>query len=184
VIVSFAREPNGGLVVLPGTPFEHRDLIAPRGRSRRARRRRANRHPGLSAPCRPASSWRRRNAARTRQVYSPGCCGYPKLTGFIKRIPTCCGHPCYIHSRGTAKQAEVLSGVKQTATKSRSRAAASGSTQQGRTTWQTGHITRQSRFFRIGVAITAQSQSSMDGPSRKYARAELLNAEEIRRGSP
>jgi putative ABC transport system substrate-binding protein len=27
VIVSFAREPNGGLVVLPGTPFEHRDLV-------------------------------------------------------------------------------------------------------------------------------------------------------------
>jgi len=27
VIVSFAREPNGGLVVLPGTPNEHRDLV-------------------------------------------------------------------------------------------------------------------------------------------------------------
>jgi putative tryptophan/tyrosine transport system substrate-binding protein len=27
VIVSFAREPNGGLVVLPGTPIEHRDLV-------------------------------------------------------------------------------------------------------------------------------------------------------------
>jgi putative ABC transport system substrate-binding protein len=27
VIESFAREPNGGLVVLPGTPFEHRDLV-------------------------------------------------------------------------------------------------------------------------------------------------------------
>jgi len=27
VIVSFAHEPNGGLVVLPGTPIEHRDLV-------------------------------------------------------------------------------------------------------------------------------------------------------------
>ena len=27
VIVSFAREPNGGLVVLSGTPIEHRDLV-------------------------------------------------------------------------------------------------------------------------------------------------------------
>jgi ABC-type uncharacterized transport system substrate-binding protein len=27
VIVSFAREPNGGLVVLPGTPIEPRDLV-------------------------------------------------------------------------------------------------------------------------------------------------------------
>jgi putative tryptophan/tyrosine transport system substrate-binding protein len=27
VIASFAREPNGGLVVLPGTPIEHRDLV-------------------------------------------------------------------------------------------------------------------------------------------------------------
>jgi putative tryptophan/tyrosine transport system substrate-binding protein len=27
VIESFAREPNGALVVLPGTPFEHRDLV-------------------------------------------------------------------------------------------------------------------------------------------------------------
>jgi ABC-type uncharacterized transport system substrate-binding protein len=27
VIESFAREPNGGLVVLPGTPIEHRDLV-------------------------------------------------------------------------------------------------------------------------------------------------------------
>jgi putative ABC transport system substrate-binding protein len=27
VMESFAREPNGGLVVLPGTPYEHRDLV-------------------------------------------------------------------------------------------------------------------------------------------------------------
>src|SRR5262249_37938426 len=27
VIESIAREPNGGLVVLPGTPIEHRDLV-------------------------------------------------------------------------------------------------------------------------------------------------------------
>jgi putative ABC transport system substrate-binding protein len=27
VIVSFAREPNGGLVVLPGTPIDYRDLV-------------------------------------------------------------------------------------------------------------------------------------------------------------
>jgi ABC-type uncharacterized transport system substrate-binding protein len=26
-IVSFAREPNGGLVILPGTPIQHRDLV-------------------------------------------------------------------------------------------------------------------------------------------------------------
>jgi hypothetical protein len=74
-------------------------------------------------------------------------CDYPKLTRFVKRIPTCSGHVCCIDSGKRANHTEVLSGVKQQPPKSWGRAAGSGSPHCERTMWQIGHRTLQFGLF-------------------------------------
>jgi hypothetical protein len=105
---------------------------------------------GLVVDARPRCASERapsKVAARTRQGYSHRRCDYPKLTRFVKQIPTCSGHVCCIDSGKRANHTEVLSGVKQQPPKSWGRAAGSGSPHCERTMWQTGHRTLQFGLF-------------------------------------
>ncbi len=112
---------------------------------------------------------------------------YPKLTRVIKRIPTCWGMFVALISGKVADSETKQGSFRRQATtiKSRGRAACRGSTQRERIVWQIGHIPDNYQLFRKGSRSRRNHNPRCHAvyqAGMSYARAELLNAEEIKRG--